>query len=192
MGSTTARAMVSDYNNFCIQSGLDPAVILNYTGIIQSFGGVAGFGRVAEWGAAPSHATNLETLQIPWDCLIVGASVRYINGQGDCTSVLGALQINCVSATASGSGGAGRSSAATMAAGTSQTMIALSNAEIKSVTFQKTETGLALPLSGGTQLFVASLCVTNDVDGAVATSDLAVSIQIAVPQSKLGLPTTQS
>ena len=184
MSNVTVRAKTARWNNFCIQSGLDQAVILNYTGYIQAFGGTDNV-TFADFGAAGSHANNVPAIALPWDCMIVGASVKYVNAPvaGGVVGV-GSTVINA--ATAPGT---------VLAIAASFTnvnqLIDLPNGEIVGQHFQKSVTGLAIALTAGSMLAVGS-ANTGAVDNGVATADLLVQFQIAVPQASLALPTTES
>ena len=182
MGSITVRALVSDYNNYCVQSGLDPAVILNYTCYIQAFGGTNN-ATFASFGAAASHATNVPSIALPWDCMVIGASVKYINAPV-AGGVVGAGATVINAATAAG----GIVSAAASFT-SSNPIISLTNAEMVGLHFSKSVTGLTIALSAGAILAIGSVN-TGAVDTGVTTADLLVQFQIAVPQSKLVLPTT--
>lgn len=182
MSSTTSRALVADYNNFCIQSGLDPAVIISYTCYIQAFGGTNN-AKFANFGAAGSHATNVPSIALPWDCMIIGASVKYINAPV-AGGVVGAGTTVINAAT-----GAGSLISAAASFTSTNALISLSNAEMLGKHFSKSVTGLTVALSAGTMLAVGSVN-TLAVDDSVTTSDLLVQLQIAVPQTKFALPTT--
>jgi hypothetical protein len=184
MAVTTARALVSDYNNFCIQGGLDPTVLLSYTCVIPSFGG-ANNATFADFGAAGSHATNVPSIALPWDCMIVGASVKYINAP-----VAGGV-VGAGSTVINAATGAGSLISIAASFTSVNPIISLTNAEMVGQHFSKSVTGLTVALSAGTMLAVGSVN-TAAVDDSVATADLLVQFQIAVPQSKFALPTTQS
>tara|TARA_R110000824_G_scaffold3657_2_gene17311 strand:+ start:4108 stop:4671 length:564 start_codon:yes stop_codon:yes gene_type:complete len=183
----TALQSTKEWQTLCDLQGFDPAVLLNYTCIIPTFGGAATTAKVAQWGAAPSQANTMESLSIPWDCVVVGATVKYLNGNvaGGCVvAATGALKINCTSAA-----GTLISATASIASGTTSTLIDLANAEISGKHFQKSATGLSVGLNAGTQLFISSLVMTAAVDTGPVPSDLSVTLQLAVPQSKFVLPT---
>ena len=183
MANVTVRAKTARWNNYCIQGGLDQAVILNYTGYIQAFGGTNN-ATFADFGAAGSHATNVPAIPLPWDCMIVGASVKYINAPVG-AGVVGAGTTLINAATSPGT----LISIAASFTGINQ-IIDLTNAEMVGQHFQKTVTGLTVELTAGTMLAVGSVN-TGAVDDSVTTADLLVQFQIAVPQASLALPTTE-
>ena len=168
----TALELTKEWQTLCNLQGFDPAVLLNYNCLIKSFGGGANHGKVAQWGDAPSAATSMESVSIPWDCMVVAGATS-------------ALRITCTSAA-----GTLIAAAATITGGSTSTLIDLANAEIASKHFQKSSTGLSIALNAGTQLFVSSLVLNAGVDATgPVTSDLSVTLQLAVPQSKFVLPT---
>jgi hypothetical protein len=184
MGSTTARALVSDYNNYCIQSGLDPAVILNYTCTITSFGGT-GNTTYADFGGIKGHATNAPSIQLPWDCVLVGGSVKYVQHNSPVTGA-GSISIQAAVSLQMAFG----ANASFASAGE---LVGFSNAEltVANTNAAKSATGLAIPLTAGQCL--AMRCVaTGAVDNGDNDSQLVINFQLAVPQSKFVLPTTQS
>jgi len=184
MGSTTARALVSDYNNYCIQSGLDPAVILNYTATITSFGGT-GNTTYGDFGGIKAHASNVPSIVLPWDCLIVSASVKYVNFD-DTVDQAGSLSIQAAVSSRDARG-------ATANFASAGELIALSNAELVVATTNagKAATGLSVALTADSCLAVRCVA-TGAVDNGDNDSQLVISFQLAVPQSKFVLPTTQS
>ena len=185
----TALQLTKEWQTLCDLQGIDPAVLLNYNCLIKTFGGAANHGKVASWVDGPSAGTTMQGVSIPWDCMVVGATVKYANGgvAGGCVvaGATSALRITCTSAA-----GTLIAAAATITGGSTSTLIDLANAEIASKHFQKSSTGLSIALNAGTQLFVSSLVLTAGVDatGPVA-SDLSITLQLAVPQSKFVLPT---
>jgi hypothetical protein len=182
MSSTTARALVADYNNFCIQSGLDPAVILNYTATITSFGGT-GNTTYGDFGGIKAHATNVPSIVLPWDCIIVGAGVKYVQHNSPVTGA-GSISVQAAVSTTNAFG-------ATASFASVGELVGFSNAElvVASTNAAKTATGLAIPLSAGMCLAVRSVA-TGAVDNGDNDSQLVISLQLAVPQSKFALPTT--
>jgi hypothetical protein len=184
MSVTTARAMLSDYNNYCIQSGLDPAVILNYTATITSFGGT-GNTTWGDFGGIKAHATNVPSVLLPWDCLLIGGSVKYVQHN---SPVTGAGSLVVQAATSSGV------AFGVAASFTSVGEIAsFTNAEltVAGTNVSRSTTGLAIALSAGQCLAVRAVA-TGAVDNGDNDSQLCISMQLAVPQSKLVLPTTHS
>ena len=183
----TALELTKEWQTLCDLQGFDPAVLLNYNCLIKEFGGGANTGKAAQWGDGPSIASTMQSVSIPWDCMVVGATVKYANGAvaGGCVvAATGALRITCTSAA-----GTLIAAAATITGGSTSTLIDLTNAEITSKHFQKSSTGLSIALNAGTQLFVSSLVLNANVDNGPVTSDLSVTLQLAVPQSKFVLPT---
>tara|TARA_R100001086_G_scaffold116702_1_gene59823 strand:- start:1619 stop:2173 length:555 start_codon:yes stop_codon:yes gene_type:complete len=184
MAVTTPRALVSDYNNYCIQSGLDPAVILNYTATITSFGGT-GNTTYGDFGGVKGHASNVPSIILPWDCLIVGVGVKYVQHNSTVTGA-GSIAIQAaVSATAAQGATANFASVGEL--------VAFSNAELTATgtNAAKSATGLSIALSAGSCLAVRCVA-TGAVDNGDSDSQLVINFQLAVPQSKFALPTTQS
>ena len=182
MSSTTARALVADYNNFCTQSGLDPAVILNYTATITSFGGT-GNTTYGDFGGIKAHASNVPSIVLPWDGIIVSAGVKYVN-HDDTPSGGGSLSIQAAVSTTNARG-------ATANFASAGELIPLSAAELAAAATNvgKTATGLSVAVSAGMCLAVRAVADGN-VDASDNDSQLVISFQLAVPQSKFALPTT--
>ena len=184
MGSTTARALVSDYNNYCIQSGLDPAVILNYTATITAFGGTDNT-TYGDFGGIKAHALNVPSIILPWDCLIVGAGVKYVQHDDNAVGA-GSIAIQAAVSSAAALGVA----ASFASAGE---LVAFTNAEliVAATNVAKSATGLSIALSAGSCLAVRCVAA-GAVDNGNNESQLVINFQLAVPQSKFVLPTTQS
>ena len=184
MGSTTARALVSDYNNYCIQSGLDPAQIVSYAPTITDYGGVATTSVFAEY-LAPTAATHVEGIFVPFDCILVAASAKYVHDvAGAAAAATSSLDIDVM---------ASPSAAESIAAnyGKLGTAINLTRDEMNGLHWAKSVTGLTIAVSGGSTIAFRSLVNTASIDAAV-NADLQLCFWLAVPQSKFGLPTTQS
>ena len=182
MSVTTARAMLSDYNNYCIQSGLDPAVILNYTATITSFGGT-GNTTYGDFGGIKGHASNVPSILLPWDCLLIGGSVKYVQHNSPVTGA-GSLVVQAAVS-------AGMALGATASFASVGELVSFSNAEltVASTNVSRSVTGLSIALTAGQCLAVRSVA-TGAVDNGDNDSQLCISMQLAVPQSKFVLPTT--
>ena len=184
MGSTTARALVSDYNNYCIQSGLDPAQIVSYAPTITDYGGAATTSVFAEY-LAPTAATHIEGISVPFDCILVAASAKYVHDAAPAAAAANtSLDIDLM---------ASPSGAESIAAnyGKVGTAINLIRSEMDGLHWAKSVTGLTIAVSGGATIAFRSLVNGGNIDNAV-NADLQLCFWFAVPQSKFGLPTTQS
>ena len=182
MSSTTARALVADYNNFCIQSGLDPVQLVSYAPTITDYGGAAGTSVFADY-MEPTAATHIEGIFIPFDCILVAASAKYVHDAAAASAANGSsLDIDIMVSP---------KSSESIAANYTKlgTAISLTKAEMDGLHWAKSATGLTLAVSGGSTIAFRSLVNAANIDNSV-NADLQLCFWLAVPQSKFALPTT--
>ena len=97
MSIVTPRAIVSRWKNFSDSSGLNPAHLMCVTSTIVDFGGVATTSVFGDLGAAPSAATHVEGISMPFDALVVAASCKYVHDAAACDAAVGsALSLTTV------------------------------------------------------------------------------------------------
>ena len=89
MSIVTPRAIVSRWKNFSDSSGLNPAHLMCVTSTIVDFGGVATTSVFGDLGAAPSAATHVEGISMPFDALVVAASCKYVHDAAACDAAAG-------------------------------------------------------------------------------------------------------
>lgn len=176
----TALQLTKEWQTLCNLQGMNPAVLLNYTCTITAFGGT-GNTTYADFGGIKAHASNVPSIILPFDGVIVSAGVKYVN-HDDTVDQAGSLSIQ-----AAASPGQARGATANFAS--VGELIGFTNAElvVASTNPSKTATGLSLSVLKGSCLAVRCVA-TGAVDNGDSDSQLVISFQLAVPQSQFALP----
>jgi hypothetical protein len=182
MSHATTRGNVVRWNSFTDQSGLDPSQLMCVTGTIVDFGGVSTTAVYADLGAAPSAATHVEGVFMPFGGLVVAASCKYVHDAAACSAAADStLDIEIMASP----GGLESVSASYASLGTA---IGLVRADMDTLHWSASATGLGITLPAGTTIAIRSLVLGGNIDNGV-NADLSVALFVAVPQSGLGLPT---
>ena len=177
----TALELTKEWQTLCNLQGFDPAVLLNYTCTITSFGGT-GNTTYADFGGTKGHASNVPSIILPFDGVIVSAGVKYVQHNSPVTGA-GSLSIQ-----AAGSPGTAFGANASFAS--LGELAGFTNAElvVASTNASKTVTGLSIAVAKDSCLAVRCVA-TGAVDNGDNDSQLVINFQLAVPQSKFALPT---
>ena len=183
MSIVTPRAIVSRWKNFSDSSGLNPAHLMCVTSTIVDFGGVATTSVFGDLGAAPSAATHVEGISMPFDALVVAASCKYVHDAAACDAAAGStLSIDIMASPA-----AAESVVANYASVGSA--LSLTTVQMDTLHWSASATGLTIPVNAGTTIALRSLVGVAAIDAAV-NADLSVCLWIMVPETGLGLPTS--
>ena len=177
----TALELTKEWQTLCDLQGFDPSQIVCLTPTISDFGGAAATSVFAEY-AAPSATTHVEGFTLPFDCLVVAASAKYVHDVAACSAAAGSSLDIDVMLSASGL----ESIAANYAKAAS--VLSLDSTELSGNHWNKSATGLSIELLAGQSVAFRSLVNNANVDNTV-NSDIQLSVWLAVPQSKFALPT---
>jgi hypothetical protein len=178
----TARELTANWQNLCDIQGMNPSQLMCVTGTIVDFGGVSTTAVYADLGAAPSAATHVEGVFMPFGGLVVAASCKYVHDAAACDAAADStLDIEIMASP----GTAESVSASYASLGTA---IGLVRAEMDTLHWSASATGLEIALAAGSTVAIRSLVLGGNIDNGV-NADLSVALFVAVPQSGLGLPT---
>tara|TARA_R100001224_G_scaffold89328_1_gene58411 strand:+ start:379 stop:924 length:546 start_codon:yes stop_codon:yes gene_type:complete len=177
----TALELTKEWQTLCNLQGFDPSQIICVTPTISDFGGAANTAVFGEY-AAPSAATHIEGFTLPFDCLVVAASAKYVHDAAPCAAAANSSLDIDVMVSPSGI----ESIAANYAKVASA--LSLTQAELNSKHWNKSATGLSVALEAGQSVAFRSFVNTANIDNLV-NADIQLSVWLAVPQSKFVLPT---